>query len=76
MIAKMYLMLVDEDSQDFGKAPELEKKVTEFIFDSNKVTGIYKQDDEIMIIFLNGVDIPLVYDGYTFECIKETLADK
>ena len=76
MTAKMYLMLVDPESGEFGDAPEIEKKITDFVFDSLKVTGIHKQDEEIMLIFIGGVDIPLVYDEYIYECIAETLRDK
>jgi hypothetical protein len=76
MTAKMYLMMVDPENTEFGEVPEVEKKITDFVFDSLKVTGIYKQDEEIMLIFLNGVDIPLVYDEYTYECIAESLRDK
>jgi len=76
MIAKMYLMLLDPETSEFGGEPEIEKKITDFVFDSLKVTGIYKQDDEIMLIFLDGTDIPLVYDEYTYECIVESLRDK
>ena len=76
MIAQMYLMVIDTDKSSFEELPEVERQVTDFIFDSHKVTGIYKQDEDIMVVIMDSVDIPLVFHEYTYECIKELLVDK
>lgn len=76
MIAQMYLMLIDTEEANFEEAPQVEKKITDFVFDIKSVTGVYKQDDEIMLIILDGVDIPLVWHEYTYNCIVEEIESR
>ena len=74
MRAELYVY-TEEEARFDDMALDVRPSVTEFVFDSSKVGGLYLNGDT-MVICMGGDSFPCVYDDHTYNTLFELLYEK